>query len=184
MTPNALNAYPDRVPVQAGDLIGLWINSMTNCYRVASGFASAASPGDVQPGTPTAFTPSSGGQFNIAATVERDADGDNFGDDTQDACPTDDLTQGPCVIPNTRITARPRDVTRRTTVIYEFSANVPQATFECSFDGPYRPCTSPRVYRHVRKGRHRFLVRAYDRFGHLDETPAVDKFRSKRKAHR
>jgi hypothetical protein len=186
VTPNVLNSYPDRVPVRGGDVIGLWINanSTANCYRVAAGFQSAARPGDVPPGSATAFTPSSGGQYNLAATVEPDADGDGYGDETQDACPKDDMTHGPCVVPNTRITARPRDVTRRSTVIFEFAANVPEATFECSFDGPYKPCTSPRIYRHVRPGRHRFLVRVTDRLGQVEETPAVDRFKSKRKRHR
>jgi hypothetical protein len=182
VTPNVLNSFPDRVPVRAGDVIGLWISATTNCYRVAAGFESAGTAGDVPPGTPTAFTPSAGGQFNVAATLEPDADGDGFGDETQDACPADELTQGPCIVTDTRITARPKDVTKRGTVIYEFSANVPQATFECSFDGPYEPCTSPRIYRSVHNGRHRFLVRATDRLGNVDATPAVDKF--KRKKHK
>jgi hypothetical protein len=184
VAPNVLNAFADRVPVQAGDVIGYWINAYVNCFRVASGFESASASGDTLPGPPASYTPSSGGQFNLAATVERDADGDGFGDETQDGCPKDPTTHGPCVVPDTRITARPRDVTSRALVIYEFSANVPQATFECSFDGPYRPCTSPRIYRRVHPGRHRFLVRATDRFGAVEQTPAADRFRLKRKKHR
>ena len=184
IAPSTLNSFPDRVPVRAGDFLGLWIDSpapSTNCYRLGSGYASASEPGDVQPGAPTAFTPSTGGQFNVAATVEPDADGDGFGDETQDACPVDPLLQVECIV-DTRITARPKDVTKRRRVIYEFSASVPSATFECSFDGPYEPCTSPRIYRRVKKGRHKFIVRATDvRNGLVDSTPAVDKFKLKRK---
>ena len=184
ITPNALNTFPDRIPVRAGDFLGMFIDATsppTNCFRLASGFASASEPGDFQPGAPTTFSASAGGQFNVAATVEPDADGDGFGDETQDACTVDPLVQGACIVPDTEITGRPKDRTKRRKVIYEFSANVPDATFECSLDGPYEPCTSPRVYRRLSKGRHKFLVRAFDVRGLVDSTPAVDKFRVQRK---
>ena len=34
----------------------------------------------------------------VQGTVESDADGDGFGDDTQDLCPTDASTHGPCPV--------------------------------------------------------------------------------------
>jgi hypothetical protein len=36
------------------------------------------------------------GELLVAATIEPDADGDGFGDETQDQCPSQKSTQGPC----------------------------------------------------------------------------------------
>lgn len=36
---------------------------------------------------------------NVSAVLEADTDGDGFGDETQDQCPTDPSTQGPCPTP-------------------------------------------------------------------------------------
>jgi hypothetical protein len=36
------------------------------------------------------------GELLVAGTIEPDADGDGFGDETQDQCPTQATTQGPC----------------------------------------------------------------------------------------
>jgi hypothetical protein len=37
--------------------------------------------------------------LNVSAVLEPDADGDGFGDETQDQCPTNATTQGPCPTP-------------------------------------------------------------------------------------
>ena len=53
--------------------------------------------GDIAPGqmgTATIAWPNQ--RVSVAATVESDADKDGFGDDTQDACPTDATRQDPC----------------------------------------------------------------------------------------
>jgi hypothetical protein len=39
---------------------------------------------------------SAGARLNVAAVLEADADGDGYGDETQDRCPSDRSTQGPC----------------------------------------------------------------------------------------
>jgi hypothetical protein len=36
------------------------------------------------------------GELLVAGSIEPDADGDGFGDETQDKCPTQATTQGPC----------------------------------------------------------------------------------------
>jgi hypothetical protein len=48
-------------------------------------------------------------RINMAAVVEPDVDGDGFGDETQDGCPTDASTQGPC--PQPSAPPPPRDTT-------------------------------------------------------------------------
>ena len=46
-----------------------------------------------------------GARLAVAARFEADADGDGFGDETQDSCPTDGaITTGPCVV-DARVTA-------------------------------------------------------------------------------
>ena len=74
--------------------------------------------------------------------------------------------------PNTRITRRPRGRIRSTTAGFQFSSPNAGVTFECKLDRErYAPCTSPSTYV-VKRGRHRFRVRAKDAAGNLDATPA------------
>jgi hypothetical protein len=75
-----------------------------------------------------------------------------------------------------------------------FFANERGSTFLCKRDKwPYRPCSSPKVYKGLATGRHRFMVKAVDPTGNVDPSPAVRHFRieggrgwakSKRKARR
>ena len=41
------------------------------------------------------------------------------------------------------------------------------------------PCSSPKTYRRLARGKHVFRVRARDRAGNLDATPAVKRFKIK-----
>lgn len=52
-------------------------------------------------------------------------------------------------------------------------------TFECSLDGQaFQGCESPQLYTDLDSGRHVFKVRAVDRAGNADPTPAVRRWRS------
>ena len=52
------------------------------------------------------------------------------------------------------------------------------ATFLCKLDRkPFRACKSPKTYRHLKPGKHRFQVEALDSTGNLDPTPAVRAFK-------
>jgi uncharacterized repeat protein (TIGR01451 family) len=88
-------AVPVRIGVLPGDVLGLSVgaDSNTNC-TVPAGSGSA----DVVAFRDTGAAPASGdvtldqtggGRLNVAATLEPDADGDGFGDETQDRCPGD-----------------------------------------------------------------------------------------------
>jgi Ca2+-binding RTX toxin-like protein len=87
--------------------------------------------------------------------------------------------------PQTRIAAGPRKllairsgVPRR--VVFRFSANE-RATFVCRLDRRRRArCSSPRAYR-VGAGAHVFRVAATDAAGNADRTPAVFRFRVRRR---
>jgi hypothetical protein len=78
--------------------------------------------------------------------------------------------------PQTTITSGPDEVTTDPVVELAFTADE-QATFECSFNGdPYASCTSPFTRSGLDDGDYTFAVRAVDRAGNADPTPASRAF--------
>jgi hypothetical protein len=64
------------------------------------------------------------------------------------------------------------------TVKFWFSASEPAQGFLCRLDkSDFKPCGSPRTYKHLKPGRHAFRVRAVDLAGNVDGTAAVASFR-------
>ena len=50
--------------------------------------------------------------------------------------------------------------------------------FQCKLDGgAWKACSSPKTYRNLKKGRHTIRVRAIDKVGNVDASPAVKTFR-------
>jgi Ca2+-binding RTX toxin-like protein len=98
---SGLHTFPTQISVKAGDYIG--IRSTSGECGIETG--NAADTWDFRFGTATPvgatgnFAELSGGIWDISAQLEPDADGDGFGDETQDQCPTDPSTQGPCPAP-------------------------------------------------------------------------------------
>jgi hypothetical protein len=59
------------------------------------------------------------------------------------------------------------------TATFTFSSTESRARFDCSLDGAsFERCTSPRRYERLAEGDHTFRVRARDRAGNRDSTPA------------
>lgn len=93
--------FQERIPVKQGLLLGL-----TAVDDAEVGISVPGTPanqiwqfggGDISVGqTGTATIAWQNLRVNVAATVESDADKDGFGDDTQDACPTDASRQTAC----------------------------------------------------------------------------------------
>ena len=82
--------------------------------------------------------------------------------------------------PNTKITKRPNPVIHQPKATFKFKA-IPAAgaSFQCKLDSkPYKRCSSPKTYRHLDKGRHKFKVRAKGPGG-TDPTPATAGFKVK-----
>ena len=77
---------------------------------------------------------------------------------------------------NTTITSTPPDITNQTSASFMFAANTPfAATYECSLDGAaFTACSSPELLTALSEGYHLFEVRAVDREGISDLTPATD----------
>jgi serine protease AprX len=65
-------------------------------------------------------------------------------------------------------------ITSGTAGRFSFAATEPSATFECALDGAaWRACATPWTGRGLAPGGHRFAVRATDRAGNADRTPAT-----------
>jgi hypothetical protein len=61
---------------------------------------------------------------------------------------------------------------------FKFSSPEAGSTFECKRNnGSWASCTSPKVYRNLPLGEHAFRVRATDRAGNTDRTPAKRVFK-------
>ena len=101
LEPDTAYDFKERIPVDQGDLLGL-----TAVGDAEVGITVPGTPenrlaqfggGDIPPGdTGTATIAWPDLRPSVAATVESDADGDGFGDDTQDKCPVDRTTQAVC----------------------------------------------------------------------------------------
>ena len=103
---STLQTFPTRVPAQSGELIGnygtvctLSTDDNSDVFRTFTGSEPATDADQDFPGSANTF------RIDLSAQLEPDADHDGFGDETQDQCPTDASTQGPCpVAPVTPVT--------------------------------------------------------------------------------
>jgi hypothetical protein len=74
--------------------------------------------------------------------------------------------------PNTRIVRGPARLGYERLAKFRFASTEPQSSFQCKLDKKkWRGCANP-FKRSVKPGRHLFKVRAIDRFGNVDPTPA------------
>jgi hypothetical protein len=78
--------------------------------------------------------------------------------------------------PNTSITSTTISHTKHRAV-FSFSSTETGSTFQCRLDGqPFGACASPKGYSGLGAGQHTFRVRAIDRAGNVDSTPATKGF--------
>jgi hypothetical protein len=65
-----------------------------------------------------------------------------------------------------------------TTAKFTFSSSEPGSTFQCKLDKhSFKPCSSPKKYKHLSAGKHKFKVRAVDAAGNVDASAAKKKFK-------
>jgi hypothetical protein len=96
------NAFPTRIPVQGGDQIGAASQGEAQAVLYCAtpgGGTLGGHPGVAPVGATEAFPPLAEGiEVALAAVIEPDADGDGFGDETQDKCPQAASTQVECPV--------------------------------------------------------------------------------------
>jgi hypothetical protein len=100
---NGANAFAVQIPVKTGDVVGSWAagNGSPYCTSTPSNDFryDSDSSADVAVGSTFAVGTATGIDNAIWATVEADADGDGFGDDTQDHCPNSATSQSASACP-------------------------------------------------------------------------------------
>jgi parallel beta-helix repeat protein len=75
--------------------------------------------------------------------------------------------------PDTTVVSGPSGNVRSTSASFSFSSSEAGSTFQCSRDGSaFAGCTSPKSYSSLSQGNHTFWVRAVDKAGNIDATPA------------
>jgi hypothetical protein len=187
------HTFLTQLPITQGDLIGIETPG-SFFHRPASGSSRKLR---VYQGSPDGTSPAEADNINasssalvlppIRGSIEADADGDGFGDETQDQCSTDASTQGPCAVPDvtapeTTITKKPKAKTTSKKPTFEFVSSEAGSTFECSLDGaPFEVCTSPHKVKAKKLGKHNFQVRARDAAGNVDPTEAASAWKLKKK---
>jgi hypothetical protein len=187
LVPGRLNSFLTRIAIRAGDVVALHLpaeNLSVPCNYV-SGDA-----GDVvrfRAGTfddPVGTVVATGGaapgvRLDLSARVEPDADGDGYGDLTQDACPTLPNSHDDCTPPDSFLKSGPTKkvhaTKKKTKVTISFFASEP-STSTCAVDKAAAvPCSSPFKAK-VTSGKHAVTVRATDSVGNVDPTPLVVRF--------
>jgi hypothetical protein len=184
---NMTNVYPIRAPVLAGDVIGEGFSAAGtfSCGRNDPAYDYVYRNNDPLLGATDTYA-QAGDTFaiDIAATLEPDADGDCYGDESQDFCTSSAVQQTPCPArsaPDTTLTKTPKRKTKSRKAKFEFTATKPGSTFKCSLDGkPFSACTSPQKYK-VKVGSHSFVVFGEDPTTNVDDTPATFSWKVKPK---
>jgi hypothetical protein len=76
--------------------------------------------------------------------------------------------------PETRIISGPSETVGSQSASFQFASSEPDKRFECRLESTaWARCTSPKAYSGLAAGSHSFAVRATDRAGNVDPTPAV-----------
>lgn len=84
--------------------------------------------------------------------------------------------------PETRIDKGPKKKSSKRKAKFHFSADEAGATFECKLDKKAaKPCSSPFKVKRLKRGKHQLTVTATDAAGNIDPTPAVHRFKVKKK---
>ncbi|MCW2785017.1 MAG: exported protein of unknown function [Marmoricola sp.] len=137
------------------------------------------------PGSPVVDkgNPAAGGPATDRDGHARTTDGDGNGTKIADMGAYERPTLPDTKAPNTRITAHPHRTTTASSVRFAFASSEAGSRFSCKLDkGAYRACASPRRIS-VTKGKHVFSVRATDKAGNTDHTPATFTFKRVKKTH-
>lgn len=179
---NTVSTFPTRIPVPAGTLLGGQVTSgAMQCAfsAVTSGDEFKAGAFDPDSSSTMTTTGSYTGRWDISAVVESDADGDGYGDVTQDLCPTSPTTQAACAgsAPDTTVTKAPKKRSTKRKATITFASTVAGSTFTCAVDKKAAvACTSP-FKKKYKYGKHTVVITATSPAGIVDPTPATVTFK-------
>jgi hypothetical protein len=94
-------------------------------------------------------------------------------------CPPPATNPPAATLPDTSLNAKIRKRKRKRKATFTFGSPVAGASFMCKLDKrPFSPCASPITFRHLRIGRHTFMVKAVNAAG-ADPSPATFSFKLK-----
>lgn len=181
-------SFSVRLPVMAGDKIAIDAVGVQFPGPTVLASAVGGSYGYWEPPLEDGESrgPSLGTNLELAVnvTIEPDADGDGYGDESQDRCPGSPATVAPCPVPpaspvpDTKIKAGPKGEIDKRKATFRFGSTVAGSTFRCKLDKKaWSVCKPPKIYRSLKEGSHTFRVRAVGPTGLVDPTPAKRSFK-------
>jgi hypothetical protein len=98
LQPKGATTYQTRLPIQAGDLLGLGSGFSLYCRTKDPADKIAFIEGRATVGAAREFEEEDEIQVPVSAKIEPDVDGDGYGDETQDKCPQSALYQTACPV--------------------------------------------------------------------------------------
>ena len=187
--PGAERTFEARLPIAAGELVavngpGPSASGPLGYRSVAGGTNRRWNPPLADGSAPRASNAAGAGFIGLYnADLEPDADGDGYGDETQDCDPANAAKTTDCAPPDAQIVKGPKPKTKKKRATFEFTGSDGRAVagFECSLDGAAFASCSPPLTVKVKKGKHSFSVRAIDASGNVDASPATYAWKVKKK---
>lgn len=113
------NSFSTRIPVDEGDSVGLYGPNGTLLCGKESGAISMLYEGAVATGETKQFKGAIEVGTPVIVIVEDDRDGDGYGDETQDRCPTSAAYQGDCPV----VTLTANGKARKRSILVRVSAS-------------------------------------------------------------
>lgn len=92
----AIQEFPGRLPVKQGNQLAIDGTNVNATYNSGGDQFSYRFDPPLVAGQGPRTSNQATGELLVAAVIEPDADGDGFGDETQDQCARQKTTQGPC----------------------------------------------------------------------------------------
>jgi hypothetical protein len=177
----ALNSFLTRVPLRAGDVIGLSTDDGA-CARLASPGTYESAYTEFGVGPPYLAGGETGqAQINVSAVLEPDVDLDCLGDETQDAVVVEHLEPLPdCDLdpPQTKWIHKPPRRTAKQEFSVQYRSTDPDSIFECRLDKAYwYVCGVGGEIIEEDRGVHLLQIRAVDEAANADLTQIHAGFR-------
>ncbi|MDQ3369355.1 MAG: LamG domain-containing protein [Myxococcota bacterium] len=169
MTPDGDPTQPDTMITMAPEPFSRFSSAM---FRFSSNLPNATFECSFDDETPipctTPYTRSLGDGAHTFSVRAIGSDG------TEDMTPAEHLWMIDTVAPQTQLTETPPAADNSTMVRFSFTSNEDNVTFDCALDGgTYVPCVSGAMFGPLGDGSHAFSVRAHDRAGNVDASPAI-----------